>query len=256
MARNKDDNIASQVGGWLGGAAKGVQSWSESQARTFTNPYINAAGRALGKNPNLPTSGSKEAVSNTAFAVADIVAPVIGRAATAAVRSGRAAVKGTYLGVHGSPTKGLPAITPQLGPTTRANNLGAKSAGYKVPGNPVAYSYPAQPKYVTDGLQTASAYAKEGSVYVVKAPKQNVNIAQWNPNEVYSSQSMQVVKEIKIPSLPKPAAPYASKDVKQSVEASISAARAAADAKMIRQVQNAVKKQKVKTFLKGATRPR
>ena len=94
MARNKDDNIASQVGGWLGGAAKSVYNYSESQARTFTNPYINAAGRALGKNPNLPVSGAREAMTNTAFAALDVASGPIGRVAAKGVTvAGRAMAK-------------------------------------------------------------------------------------------------------------------------------------------------------------------
>jgi hypothetical protein len=114
-------NIVDQVGGWLGGAAKGVYNYSDSQARTFTNPYINAAGRAIGKNPNLPVSGAKEAITNTAWGVVDVASGPIGRAAgkgvTAvgrAVQSGRVVnpvaaarnlVKGEKVVVHGTSAK-------------------------------------------------------------------------------------------------------------------------------------------------------
>ena len=175
-----------------------------------------------------------------------------GYVAGKAIQSGVSAVRGTYLGVHGSPTQGLSSINNQIGARSVFTNPAAKSAGYVVPNSPVAYSYPAQPKYVTGDLQTASAYARDGSVYVVKAPKQNVNVAQWNTNERYSLQPMKVVKEIKMPKLPNPAPMSATKEVKQSVEASIVAARKVADAKMIKQVQNAVRQQKIKTFLQGA----
>ena len=80
-----NDSLANQVGGWLGGAAKGVYNYSESQARTFTNPYINAAGRAIGKNPNLPVSGAKEAITNTAWGVVDVASGPIGRVAAKGV---------------------------------------------------------------------------------------------------------------------------------------------------------------------------
>ena len=80
-----NDSLANQVGGWLGGAAKGVYNYSESQARTFTNPYINAAGRVIGKNPNLPVSGAKEAITNTAWGVVDVASGPIGRVAAKGV---------------------------------------------------------------------------------------------------------------------------------------------------------------------------
>jgi hypothetical protein len=130
MAPRKPKNPIKDVGNWLGGAAKGVQSWSESQARTFTNPYINVAGRALGKNPNLPTSGVREAVSNTAFAAVDVAAPVIGRAAGKAVTAvGRTVantgvparvvnkVTGQTVIIHGTNVRGLKAAGQQLMPS-------------------------------------------------------------------------------------------------------------------------------------------
>lgn len=83
VQKNPILELGETAGGWLGGAARGVVEgvvgWSNSQARTFTNPYINAAGRAIGKNPNLPVSGKGEAISNTAWAAVDIVAPTAGR---------------------------------------------------------------------------------------------------------------------------------------------------------------------------------
>lgn len=168
--RKPKKNIGDQVGGWLGGAAKGVvagptqlaktfavdiasgaagaargvQSWSESQARTFTNPYINAAGRVIGKNPNLPVSGAKEAITNTAFGVVDIAAGPVGRVvvrgAARAVQSGRVVnpvaaarnlVKGEKVVVHGTPNK-LEGKFIQ----PRAESWGAQDVG-----KPVVYNF-------------------------------------------------------------------------------------------------------------------
>jgi hypothetical protein len=41
-------------------------------ARTFTNPWVNLAGKAVGKNPNLPVAGTKEQITTTVLTVADI----------------------------------------------------------------------------------------------------------------------------------------------------------------------------------------
>ena len=127
-AKAPSKNIGDQVGGWLGGAAKGVYNYSESQARTFTNPYINAAGRAIGKNPNLPVSGAKEAITNTAWGVVDVASGPIGRAAGKGVTAvGRAVAKtGVPARVvnkltkqevllHGRKTAGYPEIKPMGG---------------------------------------------------------------------------------------------------------------------------------------------
>ncbi len=110
MAKNKDDDIASRVGGWLGGAAKSVQSWSESQARTFTNPYINAAGRAIGKNLNLPVSGAKEAITNTAFAAVDVASGPIGRVAAKGVAQVAKAANANFV---------IPKITTKIVPSQK-----------------------------------------------------------------------------------------------------------------------------------------
>jgi hypothetical protein len=92
--KNPINDIVNSAGGWLGGVAKGVYNYSDSQARTFTNPYINVAGRAVGKNPNLPVSGAKEAITNTAWGVVDVASGPIGRVAAKGVTAaGRAVAK-------------------------------------------------------------------------------------------------------------------------------------------------------------------
>ena len=146
-AKAPSKNIGDQVGGWLGGVAKGVYNYSDSQARTFTNPYINAAGRVIGKNPNLPVSGAKEAITNTAWGVVDVASGPIGRAAgkgvTAvgrAVQSGRVVnpvaaarnlVKGQKVVVHGTPN---PLQGKFIQP--RAESWGAQEIG-----KPVVYNF-------------------------------------------------------------------------------------------------------------------
>lgn len=45
---------------------------AESMQATFLNPWINLAGRAIGKNPNLRVAGPREAAINTALTIADI----------------------------------------------------------------------------------------------------------------------------------------------------------------------------------------
>ena len=230
-SRNKPKNVSA----WLGGNRGTVQSGSSTEQQVDTG------------------GGEKDAVNSTlALGLAGAAGLTAAGVALRRTGVGARAVRETYFGVHGSPTQGLSSINNQIGARSAVTNPAAKSAGYNVPNSPVAYSYPAQPKYVTGDLQTASAYARDGSVYVVKAPKQNVNVAQWNTNERYSLQPMKVVKEIKMPKLPNPAPMSATKEVKQSVEASIVAARKVADAKMIKQVQNVVRQQKIKTFLQGA----
>ena len=96
LAEYKESIVDDIVGGFVG-AAKGVGNWSQSQARTFTNPYINAAGRAIGKNPNLPVSGAKEAITNTAFGVVDIASGPIGRVAAKGAKAAAGAVAKTGL---------------------------------------------------------------------------------------------------------------------------------------------------------------
>jgi len=140
MAPRKPKNPIKDVGNWLGGAAKGVQNWSESQARTFTNPYINIVGKTIGKNPNLPTSGFREAASNTAFAVVDIASPAIGRAVGKAVQSGRVVnpvaaarnlVKGEKVVIHGTPNQLQGKFI-----EPRAESWGAQEIG-----KPVVYNF-------------------------------------------------------------------------------------------------------------------
>jgi hypothetical protein len=265
--KNPIKDISDAVGGWLGGNRGTINPQVARVSRdlgtvaqtidTFTGGLGAAAGRDVrnfAQGESLPTNVAKTAAVNLAAgAVGAKAAQVFGRA----VQSGRAAVKGTYFGVHGSETRGLSSINPLIGkpkPATNVTNDAARSAGYNAPNVPVAYSYPAQPNRVAGDLQTAAAYAREGSVYVVKTPQTNVNVASWNKLENYSTQPLKVIKEIKVPKLPNPAPMSATKKVKQSVETSITAARAANNAKMIRQVENVVRNQKAKTFLQGAIR--
>ena len=206
------------------------------------------------------TQGNKALVQQAAINAAALgVGYVVGKAAVTAVQSGKAAVKGTYFGVHGSETQNLSSIAPLVNRTkdvTNVTNNAARAAGYNVPDVPVAYSYPAQPNRVAGNIETAGAYARQGSVYVVRTPQTNVNVAKWNPVERYSPQPLKVVKEIKVPQLPKDAPVYATREVRQSALANINAARAVRDADIIKQVQNAVRNQKVKTFLQGAIKRR
>jgi hypothetical protein len=203
--RKPKKNIGDQVGGWLGGAAKGVQSWSNSQARTFTNPYINAVGRAVGKNPNLPTSGIKEAVSNTAFAAVDVAAPVIGRAAGKAVTAvGRTVantgvparvvnkVTGQKVVVHGSPVSRLTKIEPSVG----SNQL---------PESNVMFGWDPSKKGMQNQItrQAGKFTSKNqgsqvGSLYVTSIKKSDVVTPDklLNTGQVVSKGSGQVLKEI------------------------------------------------------------
>ncbi len=184
---------------------------------------------------------------------------IAGKAAATAVKSGKAAVKGTYFGVHGSETRNLSSISPLSNRTkdvTNVTNNAARAAGYPVPKTPVVYSYPAQPNRVAGNLDTAGNYAKQGSVYVVKTSQKNVNVAQWNPLERYSQQPLKVVKEIPVSKLPKDAPMYATKEAKRSALENINVARAVRDADMIRKVQNVVRNQKIKIFLQGAIKRR
>ena len=195
MAKRKSifDDI---VGGFVG-AAKGVGDWSQSQARTFTNPYINAAGRAIGKNPNLPVSGAKEAITNTAFGVVDVASGPIGRVAVKGARAAAGAVAktgvvpratnkltGKELIVHGSPAKNLPFIEPRVAPL-------APKAGSRVfagrpnvpPGAMRAYSPKDVTRMVHHYVKERSMQAQQlanptkviteysGSAYVATVPK-------------------------------------------------------------------------------------
>ena len=206
--RKPKKNIGDQVGGWLGGAAKGVQSWSESQARTFTNPYINAAGRALGKNPNLPTSGVREAVSNTAFAAVDVAAPVIGRAAGKAVTAVGRTVANTgvktrnrntqYL-FHGSSKEGLSSINPTQ---SYMKNLNLPERAYSTSDIRKAESFADIATRKPDAMP---------SVYVVAAKKKNIksvaetaysNEALAGADSFVTNKPMRVVAEIKTPRYP------------------------------------------------------
>ena len=200
-------NIGDQVGGWLGGAARGVQSWSESQARTFTNPYINAAGRVIGKNPNLPVSGAKEAITNTAWGVVDVASGPIGRAAAKGVTAvGRAVAKtgvparivnkvtGQKVVVHASPQKGLNRIDPRLG----SNQLPDKN---------VVFGWDPKKSGMQDQItRLAGRYVSKqegqsaGSIYVTSIRKSEIvtpqNLA--NTGQVVSRGSGRVVSEIPV----------------------------------------------------------
>jgi hypothetical protein len=89
--------------------ARGVQAAgnyaygaSESLAATFINPYINAAGRAFGRNPNLRQAGPLEAAINVAsvLPVGGIAARATGRVAAAVTNRLRA---NTTIVAHGGP---------------------------------------------------------------------------------------------------------------------------------------------------------
>lgn len=77
----------------LADAAKGVvnvvKSDLESQAATFTNPWINLAGKAIGKNPNLRESSPKEAAINTATAIASIATGGMAKSASTVMSAGK-----------------------------------------------------------------------------------------------------------------------------------------------------------------------
>jgi hypothetical protein len=219
--RKPKKNIGDQVGGWLGGAAKGVQSWSESQARTFTNPYINVAGRALGKNPNLPTSGVREAVSNTAFAAADIASGPIARSAGKAVTAvGRTVantgvparvvnkVTGQTVLVHGSPTQGIKTIYPRQG-ANRKQWTGGADLGlqgfYGVPSkNPQFGPSQISTKFALGDQEKniAQNVVGQGSVYLAKTKKVDL-IFEQGGTVARTKQPGRVLKEIKLSDYPR-----------------------------------------------------
>jgi hypothetical protein len=202
-----NDSLANQVGGWLGGAAKGVYNYSESQARTFTNPYINAAGRAIGKNPNLPVSGAKEAITNTAWGVVDVASGPIGRAAGKGVTAaGRAVAKtgvparivnkvtGQKVVVHASPQTGLNRIDPRLG----SNQLPDKN---------VVFGWDPKKSGMQDQItRLAGRYVSKkegqsaGSIYVTSIRKSEIVTPQnlSNTGQVVSRGSGRVVSEIPV----------------------------------------------------------
>ena len=190
MAKRKSifDDI---VGGFVG-AAKGVGDWSQSQARTFTNPYVNAAGRAIGKNPNLPVSGAKEAITNTAFGVVDVASGPIGRVAVKGARAAAGAVAKTgvparvvnkvtkqQILVHGSPTQGLTVINPTRG-INRNKGYGGEDKGlrgfFQVPSkNPqfgpsiaINYALGDQERNIQQNV------IGQGSIYIARAKKPNL----------------------------------------------------------------------------------
>ena len=273
MASRKPKGIVDDI---VGGIRDIVSPWlgtppNPALSEELNNKIAQAQGLARGAAETLDQAfaggmikagvqGNKALAKQAAINAAALgVGYVAGKVVQKVVQSGQAAVKGTYFGVHGSETQGLSSINPLIGKTkdvTNVTNNAARAAGYNVPDVPVAYSYPAQPNRVAGNLQTADAYARQGSVYVVNTPQTNVNVAQWNKVERYSPQPLKVVKEIKVPELPEYAPVYATREVRQSALANVNAARVANDAKMIRQVQNAVRNQKVKTFLQGAIKRR
>lgn len=89
---NWNDNL-SDFKSFLADSAKTinnvVNSELESQAATFVNPWINLAGKAVGKNPNLRESGPKEALTNTATAIASIVTGGMAKSASIATRAAK-----------------------------------------------------------------------------------------------------------------------------------------------------------------------
>lgn len=159
-------------------AAKGIQDWSQSQARTFTNPYINAAGKVVGKNLNLPVSGKKEAVSNTIFGVVDIASGPVGRVvakgAKAVAQSGRivnpaAAVrnilKGEKVVVHGTPAKLKGAYV-----QPRAESWGAQEIG-----KPVVFNFDPRAKNAKSILPYGVQEYSNPSLYFNPDFKSNFN---------------------------------------------------------------------------------
>jgi len=82
----------------LAGVANFVKQDLESQSATFVNPWINLAGKAVGKNPNLREAKPMEAALNTAMAVATIVTGGMAKSASTAIR----AAKGTSQAVGAS----------------------------------------------------------------------------------------------------------------------------------------------------------
>jgi hypothetical protein len=89
---NWNDNL-SDFKSSLADAAKfvgnAIKSDLDSQAATFTNPWINLAGKAMGKNPNLREAGPKEAAINTAMAIASIATGGMAKSASTAMRAGK-----------------------------------------------------------------------------------------------------------------------------------------------------------------------
>jgi hypothetical protein len=275
--KNPINDIVDTVGGWLGGnrgsipssgAGAAWQASARSAAQSGNTNLVKGLGEvpvqlgALGMGtsaqvqrdvmygvPGAGTQAAKEAA--VSYVTGAAAGYGVGKVATKLVQSGRAAVKGTYFGVHGSTVKNLPEIQPRMGVFSSGTNRAAKSAGYNVPDAPVVYSYPATADRVSSQANSAQSFARNGSIYVVKSPANKVSAPQWNPVERMSSEPMKVVKEIKLGDLSNSA-----KQVKQSTEDAITAARAARDLNLAQQVAKAVKKEKVKTFIKGAIRPR
>jgi len=84
------------------GAYNALTSYGESLNATFINPYINLAGKAIGKNPNLRTSGLIESATNTADVAATILT---GGVSKAAVTAGQVGLKATLSAMAKGSTK-------------------------------------------------------------------------------------------------------------------------------------------------------
>jgi hypothetical protein len=191
----------------LGGAAWGVYNYSDSH-RTFTNPYINAAGRALGRIPTCPGSGAKEAITNTAWGVVDVASGPIGRGAGKGVTAGMGRVvsktgvparvvnklTGQKVVVHASPQTGLNRIDPRLG----SNQLPDKN---------VVFGWDPKKSGMRDQITRLSGrYVSKqegqsaGSIYVTSIRKSEIvtpqNLA--NTGQVVSRGSGRVVSEIPV----------------------------------------------------------
>lgn len=226
-------NPIKDVGKLLGGAAKGVQNWSESQARTFTNPYINIVGKTVGKNPNLPTSGFREAASNTAFAAVDVASPAIGRGAAKVVGKvvqrvvpGVAARRslnksGDVLFLHGSDTQNIKKLQPTKQNVVDADDrwrppvltFGQRahfpreyvSPSPRTPKDLVSRGIIETREYATDSYSREAA-EQPGSIYVARTSKSSIrnpddlkmDFMTRDPNWVHVKSPSEVVSEIKL----------------------------------------------------------
>jgi len=192
MARNKDDNIASQVGGWLGGAAKAVGSAAAK------NPII-AQNIRYGKAAlDGPAALAKTAAIDLAVgAVGAGVGRATGKAVTAVANTGVPArvvnkVIGRKVVVHGSPVSRLTKIEPSVG----SNQL---------PESNVMFGWDPSKKGMQNQItrQAGKFTSKNqgsqvGSLYVTSIKKSDVVTPDklLNTGQVVSKGSGQVLKEI------------------------------------------------------------
>lgn len=89
---NWNDNL-SDFKSFLADSAKTVANVVnkdlESQAATFVNPWINLAGKAVGKKPNLREARPQEALNNTVTALAAIATGGMAKSASTAIRAAK-----------------------------------------------------------------------------------------------------------------------------------------------------------------------